>query len=82
MFESKNLLNGDVNYAFFLLYIISKNQSNYVYNLEKYTTFFKKKCFWFIQSTKLNLKCITKCSSDKTNNRNKTMFAITRKVLN
>ena len=42
MFKSKNLLNGDVNYAFFLLYIISKNQSNYVYNLEKYTTFFKK----------------------------------------
>ena len=33
MFKSKNLLNGDVNYAFFLLYIISKNQSNYVYNL-------------------------------------------------
>ena len=45
MFKSKNLLNGDVNYAFFLLYIISKNQSNYVYNLEKYTTFFKKKMF-------------------------------------
>ena len=43
MFKSKNLLNGDVIYAFFLLYIISKNQSNYVYNLEKYTTFFKKK---------------------------------------
>ena len=45
MFKSKNLLNGDVNYGFFLLYIISKNQSNYVYNLEKYTTFFKKKMF-------------------------------------
>ena len=45
MFKSKNLLNGDVIYAFFLLYIISKNQSNYVYNLEKYTTFFKKKMF-------------------------------------
>ena len=45
MFKSKNLLNGDVNYAFFLLYIISKNQSNYVYNLEKYTTFLKKKMF-------------------------------------
>ena len=45
MFKNKNLLNGDVNYAFFLLYIISKNQSNYVYNLEKYTTFFKKKMF-------------------------------------
>ena len=45
MFKSKNLLNGDVNYAFFLLYIISKNQSNYLYNLEKYTTFFKKKMF-------------------------------------
>ena len=45
MFKSENLLNGDVNYAFFLLYIISKNQSNYVYNLEKYTTFFKKKMF-------------------------------------
>ena len=42
MFKSKNLPNGDVNYAFFLLYIISKNQSNYVYNLEKYTTFFQK----------------------------------------
>ena len=28
-----------------MVYIISKSQSNYVYNLEKYTTFFKKKMF-------------------------------------
>ena len=32
--------------------------------------------------TKSYLKCITKCSLDKTNNRNKTMYAIAWKVLN
>ena len=57
---------------------------------KKYTIFFKNmfrqfSChlqFWFIQSTKLNLKSITKCSWDKINNRNKTMYAIKRKLLN
>ena len=32
--------------------------------------------------TKSYLECITKCSLDKTNNRNKTMYAIAGKVLN
>lgn len=47
-------------------------------NLRKYMIFFKYMfqqffChlqFWLIQSTKLNLTCITKCSLDKTKNRN------------
>ena len=34
------------------------------------------------QKTKLNRKCITKCSLNKTNNKNKTMYAIARRVLN
>ena len=33
-------------------------------------------------SAKLNLKCITKCCMEKTNNSNGTMYAITTKVLN
>ena len=60
MFKSKNLLNGDVNYAFFLLYIISKNQSNYVYNLEKYTTFSKKKMFLVYTKYKVEFQVYNK----------------------
>ena len=60
MFKSKNLLNGDVNYAFFPLYIISKNQSNYVYNLEKYTTFFQKKMFLVYTKYKVEFQVYNK----------------------
>ena len=38
--------------------------------------------FWIIQSTKLNLKCVTKFWLDKKNNSNRIMYASTRKVLN
>ena len=38
--------------------------------------------FWIIQSTKLNLKCVTKCWLGKTNDSNRTMYAFTMKVLN
>ena len=66
------------------------DSSRYATNLRKYITFFKDMfgkffChlqFWFIQSTKLTLKCVTKCWLDKTNNRNRSMNAITRKVSN
>ena len=44
--------------------------------------FFCHPQFWVIQSTKLNLKCITNSWVDKINSRNKTMHAVTRKVLN
>ena len=60
MFKSKNLLNGAVNYAFFLLYIISKNQSNYVYNLGKYTTFFQKKMFLVYTKYKVEFQVYNK----------------------
>ena len=66
------------------------DSSRYATNLRKHVAFFKNMFrqffshlqFWFILSTRLNLKCITKCWLDKTNNRNKTMYAITRKVSN
>ena len=51
--------------------------------LRKYMTFkntFRQFChlqFCFIQITKLNLQCITKCWLDKTNDRNRTIHAIT-----
>ena len=47
------------------------DNSRYVTNWRKYTTFLKP-CFdssTVIFSTKLNVKCKTKCSLDKTNNR-------------
>ena len=66
------------------------DSSRYATNLRKHVAFFKNMFrqffshlqFWFILSTRLNLKCKTKCWLDKTNNRNKTMYAITRKVSN
>ena len=65
-----------------------RDSSIYATNLGKYITFFKDMfgkffChlqFWFVQSTKLTLKCVTKCWLDKTNSRNRSMNAITRKV--
>ena len=66
------------------------DSSRYATNLRTYITFFKDMfgkffChlqFWFIQSTKLTLKCVTKCWLDETNKRNRSMNAITRKVSN
>ena len=56
-------------------------RSRYVTNLRKRTKLFKNMfrqffChlqFWITQSAKLNLKCVTKCWLDKTNNSNMMM---------
>ena len=37
--------------------------------------------FWFIQSTKLNIKCLTKCWLDIATNSNRTMYALQGKFL-
>ena len=63
---------------------IGLDSSRYVTNLGKYTTllknmfrqFFCHLQFCFIQSTKLNSRCINQCWLAKTNNRNRTMYIV------
>ena len=61
---------------------LKKINSTFKIKKNMFQQFFCHLQFWIIQSTKLNLKGVTKCWLDKTNNTNRTMYAFTRKVLN